>query len=309
MQIVFIIIYLVVPTIFLCNIWKSRTNSFFYWVSTNFAYLSYFLSIFFTGVWGLSPVYNMRRPLMIALIVLLCRSYLINRKKFNNERLRLKKKYFAVINYSLGLYFMFGVISACSDFLCKSQPVHLSFPLKSGKFCIVHGGNSKHTNHHHYVSAQKYALDIVKIANLGWRSTKLFPERVEDFHIFGAKIYSPCNGFVLETHDSYNDLPPMDMDPKHPAGNYVVIEMDNSDAVVLLAHLKKDSIRVSPGERVATNTVIGMVGNSGNTSEPHLHIHAVSKKSKDFLFDGEAIPMSFNQRSLIRNMTIQSCSK
>lgn len=53
------------------------------------------------------------------------------------------------------------------------------------------------------------------------------------------------------------------------------------------------SIQVKKGEKVDTNRIIGRVGNSGNTSEPHLHIHAERK--------GKGVPILFNGRFLIRN--------
>lgn len=59
---------------------------------------------------------------------------------------------------------------------------------------------------------------------------------------------------------------------EHPRGNYVVIQMETG-TYLLLAHFKPGSITVKVGELVEEGQVIAACGNSGNTSEPHIHIH------------------------------------
>lgn len=61
--------------------------------------------------------------------------------------------------------------------------------------------------------------------------------------------------------------------------------------------MKKGSIVVAEGEEVKTGQLLGKVGNSGNTSEPHLHIHAEK--------DGKGIPITFNDRFLVRNNLVR----
>jgi hypothetical protein len=63
---------------------------------------------------------------------------------------------------------------------------------------------------------------------------------------------------------------------------------------VELAHLQRRSVRVAAGDPVTAGTPLGLVGNSGNTSEPHLHVHAETDA-------GEGVPMTFEGRFLIRN--------
>ena len=95
------------------------------------------------------------------------------------------------------------------------------------------------------------------------------------------------------------------MDPENPAGNYIAIAKDTTDIVIILAHLKKDSIEVKKNDYVRQGQKLGRVGNSGNTSEPHLHIHAVKKNEDDFLFSGMGIPMLFDGHFFVRNDTVQ----
>jgi murein DD-endopeptidase MepM/ murein hydrolase activator NlpD len=76
---------------------------------------------------------------------------------------------------------------------------------------------------------------------------------------------------------------------------------------VLLAHLKPGSVRVSEGARVSVSDQLASAGNTGNTSEPHLHIHAVRGRETDFKHiasTGEPVPMTFDGRFLVRNSRV-----
>lgn len=179
--------------------------------------------------------------------------------------------------------------------------VNLTFPLKSGIYCIVQGGDDLTLNHHYSVPAQRYALDIVKLNKLGWRAKNLSPRELADYHIFNSTVYSPCAGTIIKAVGSFNDLSPGVMDPDHPAGNYIAIKKNSSNEIVILAHLKKDSLLISSGDTVTVGQPIAKVGNSGNTTEPHLHIHCVKNSPDDFLFTGEGVAMLFKNKFLVRN--------
>ncbi|WP_337692488.1 M23 family metallopeptidase [Ornithinimicrobium pratense] len=60
------------------------------------------------------------------------------------------------------------------------------------------------------------------------------------------------------------------------AGNYVVVEV-RLGAFVALCHLREGSITVAPGQSVAAGEVVGQCGNSGNSTEPHLHVQAIDQ--------------------------------
>ena len=135
------------------------------------------------------------------------------------------------------------------------------------------------------------ALDIVQLNAFGARADALFSADVHRYVIFGAPVHSPCDGVVANAVDGLPDQVPPDADPEHPAGNHVVISCRGS--LVHLAHLGSGSVKVLPGAHVFAGQAIGRVGNSGNTSEPHLHVHAVAAEvdgrkgeGKPILFDG-----------------------
>lgn len=205
------------------------------------------------------------------------------------------------VNIVISSLFALQLTSALHGTKPPESYVDLAFPLKDGEFYVLQGGSNQVINHHYTVSAQKYALDLLQLNHYGFRSSILVPSELSDFNIFAATVYSPCDGIVIDAIDQFQDLQPGRMDQEHPAGNYIVIAKQDSDVLVVLAHLMKDSLLVSRGNRIQKGQILGKVGNSGNTSEPHLHIHAMIQNTGDYLFKGEGVPMKFNERFLVRN--------
>jgi murein DD-endopeptidase MepM/ murein hydrolase activator NlpD len=77
------------------------------------------------------------------------------------------------------------------------------------------------------------------------------------------------------------------------AGNWVAIVAGSAGPFVLLAHLRNGSLRVQPGQMVETGDVIGECGNSGNSTEPHLHLQ-VSDSTEWIHANG--LPLAFRSR-------------
>lgn len=169
----------------------------------------------------------------------------------------------------------------------------LAFPLKGGRFMIAHGGGIGLLNHHAGHRQQHYALDIGALNAAGFRASGILPKDLDRYAIFGAAVVSPCEGEVTAARDGLPDLVPPQMDPQNPAGNHVVLSCGGLK--VELAHLQQGSVGVEPGQRVAIGDAIGRVGNSGNTSEPHLHIHAVDPQTE------AGVAISFRGRFPVRN--------
>ena len=215
-----------------------------------------------------------------------------------------KKSFFSWLNISILLIFTSVFIIAITQFIAlhkyEGKSVELSFPLRNGTYYIVHGGNSTAGNHHYPLLAQRYALDIVKLNHWGLRAKGLMPFNLNAYKIFEDKLFAPCSGEVLSTEDQFSDNIPFQMDSKNPIGNHIIIYCKGFS--VLLAHLKKDSVSVSKGDYVKEGQFVGKVGNTGNTSEPHLHIHAVEGKvtSERIAVKAVGVPMIFNDRFLVR---------
>lgn len=186
------------------------------------------------------------------------------------------------------------VLFAVSGYDAEEEPLALAFPLRHGVYSVGHGGSNPLINYHNVSTTQRYALDIVELNPAGIRTWGLYPRELERYAIFGETLYSPCAGTVETVRDGLPDLRPPDREPDEPAGNHVVLRCDG--ARVYLAHMMRGSIRVREGETVQTSDVLGRVGNSGITTEPHLHLHAVR--------DSAGVPVTFDGRFLVRNSLV-----
>ncbi len=169
--------------------------------------------------------------------------------------------------------------------------VNLSYPLQDGLYIVGHGGSNPIINYHNVSESQTYALDILKLNILGIRGWGIYPKDLERYAIFEDSLYSPCDGKVLKVDKGYRDMEPPERGEGHPAGNHIAIECESAE--VTLAHMKQNSIVVDSLDAVKVGDLLGKVGNSGNTSEPHLHIHAEK--------NGKGIPIKFKGRFLVRN--------
>ena len=176
--------------------------------------------------------------------------------------------------------------------------VELLFPLQHGTYFVGQGGSTRVVNAHRAVRLQQYALDIDKLNRFGMSAVGILPVDLSKYAIFGDSVISPCDGDVVEAVDDLPDLTPPSTDRKNTKGNYILLHCTSPDVDVLLAHLQKSSVHCRVGEAVRRGQEIGRVGNSGNTSQPHLHLQATR--------NGEAVPMTFGGRFLVRNDLVRS---
>ena len=188
--------------------------------------------------------------------------------------------------------------------------VELAFPLKSGTYLVVNGGSNISVNQHlmtldisisrfYAYRGQSYGVDIVKIDKWGLRATGLQPTQPDAYDIYDEPVFAPCSGEVLIAVDDVPDNQVPQVDRAHMAGNHVLLRCTNAD--VLLGHFKPGSVKVRLGNQVSVGQVIGTVGNSGNTGEPHLHIHAQQPGTASEPLSGNPLPMRLNERFLVRN--------
>lgn len=179
-----------------------------------------------------------------------------------------------------------------------SEPIRLSFPLDDGTYYVAQGGSSVAVNYHHPYEAQQFAVDLTELNAIGVRAQGIYPQKRDAYAIYGETVYSPCNGEVTEAIDTFAGQQPPEADSKHPAGNHLLISCQG--ATVLLAHLQQDSVLVGVGATVASGEPLARVGNTGNTDEPHLHIHAVADAPGGAL-EGEGVPILLDGKVPVRN--------
>ena len=186
------------------------------------------------------------------------------------------------------------------------ETLRLSSPVKGGVFYTVNGGYSILINPHMKTlrrpelagyRGQSYAVDLVKVDGWGRRATGILPAALEDYFIYGEPVYAPCTGLVAQVENTLPDRGTVDPEQAPPAGNFVLLDCDGGQ--VLLAHLMEGSVRVATGGALRTGQPIARVGNSGRSTEPHLHLHAQAR-SADGSLGSDPLPIRVNGQILVR---------
>jgi hypothetical protein len=204
---------------------------------------------------------------------------------------------------------------ATSEALLGQRPpplasINLAMPLEGNDLAVANGGSTLLINahqdtldlsipRHRLWQGQSYAADFVALRRFGFTANGLQPTSPAHYAIFGRSIKAPCTGRIVRLHDGRPDMFVPEVDPNVMEGNYVALRCGEYD--VMMAHMKRGSIRVRVGENVAVGTIIGQVGNSGQSSEPHLHINAQTPGTDAAPFSGKPVVMRFNGRFLARN--------
>jgi murein DD-endopeptidase MepM/ murein hydrolase activator NlpD len=139
------------------------------------------------------------------------------------------------------------------------------------EWTVIWGGDTKEINQHVGNEAQKNAFDIVMTNDKG-KSYKTDGKTNEDYFAFGKKLIAPCDGEVVLFVDGIKDNVPGVLNPVYVPGNTVIVKTENNE-YLFFAHFKQHSIVVKQGQKIKQGQQLGLCGNSGNSSEPHLHFH------------------------------------
>jgi murein DD-endopeptidase MepM/ murein hydrolase activator NlpD len=135
--------------------------------------------------------------------------------------------------------------------------------------------------------AQRWAYDL--LITVDGMSHRGAGRMLSDYFVYARPVYAPAAGHVIAVHDGHPDSEPGRPDPVRGAGNCVVLEVAPMQYLVV-AHLQAGTIRVQTGDSVGKGDVLGSTGNSGNTSEPHVHLHLQDAPEPGA---GEGIPFYF----------------
>ena len=173
-----------------------------------------------------------------------------------------------------------------------SLPVRLPF---SGQWLTFWGGDTKEINQHHDTPNQRVAFDFV-VADEKGQTHRGTGESNGDYYAFGKEVLAPAAGVVTDVIEGVRDNAPASMNPYSALGNAVVIQHAEHE-VSVLAHFKLGSIRVKVGDTVTVGQVLGVCGNSGNSSEPHVHYHL---QNTPIIQDGTGVKCFFGRVKLTR---------
>jgi len=139
------------------------------------------------------------------------------------------------------------------------------------EWSVFWGGDTEEDNYHVTVESQKGAFDLV-IRDEKGQSFKTDGRTNEDYYVFGKDIIAPADGEVVLVVDGVKDNIPGQMNPVYVPGNTVIIKTANEE-YLFFAHFKQHTIVVEQGQQIKQGELLGLCGNSGNSSEPHLHFH------------------------------------
>ncbi|MBB3111371.1 hypothetical protein FHS18_003439 [Paenibacillus phyllosphaerae] len=162
-------------------------------------------------------------------------------------------------------------------------------PPFEGDWLVFWGGHNSFLNYHYEYEPVRYAYDLV-VERDGF-SYQGDPAKNESYFAFGQNVLAPADGVVVAVVDGIPDNVPVgQMNEAQPAGNVVTIRHENGE-YSMIAHFKNGSILVQEGDAVSAGQVIGQCGNSGNSSEPHIHFQVSPPSELDTI--ATTIPVSF----------------
>lgn len=192
--------------------------------------------------------------------------------------------------------------------MTAQEPFVLILPF-TGLWIVQNSPASRVPSHGTELFGSSHAIDFVPVDSNGRSAPRSLgsmfgTEPADAFIGFGRPILAPVSGEVVRVHDGEDDhvarrsigaqlgyaltqRSRVREGAPGIAGNHVVIRRDG--ALVLLAHLRAGSVRPRLGDRVSVGEVIGECGNSGNSTEPHLHIQVSDSVEQN----GRGIPLAF----------------
>ena len=179
-------------------------------------------------------------------------------------------------------------------------PLHIRPPLAGGEW--VDAGPSNDSDHRRTVAAiggavfigQRFALDLVKVGPNG--DTHHDDDHVrENYWGFGTPVHAVAAGEVVAVVDGIADNVPHAPLPRFTlqtlAGNYVIVRLAPA-RYAAYAHLERGSVRVRLHQRVAAGQILGLLGNSGQSTAPHLHFQIADGPS---ILGAEGVPYTFER--------------
>jgi hypothetical protein len=271
--------------------------------------VSYTLFVFLMGSWVFASFY-----LRYVVLVLAIATALWSLMHVKGLPLFARPHFLGWIGYGAGIVvsavLIYLIVGAVRSHFYDETPVNLTFPFKNGVYAVFEGGNGRVSslmNYHYGASIHKgartnlsmrYAVDITKVTRWGNDAEGFLPMHNERYAVFNQVVYSPCDGRVSDVEDKWPNETPWSGKPPYNVGNRVLIT--SADFGVLMGHLQKGSIMVKMGDTVKKGQPIAQVGNSGWTSQPHLHIQAMRVSSGSF-WSWEGMPISFDGRNPVKN--------
>jgi hypothetical protein len=155
---------------------------------------------------------------------------------------------------------------------------------------VAWGGNNKKDNYHVWLPFERWAYDLFALPAC------LESQRLEDYGVYGMDVVAPISGTIVGAYDKEKDHGTGDEEAEKAestSGNYVFIKIEETGTYLVLGHLKYDSVCVKEGDYVTEGTLISKAGNTGSSTEPHLHIHHQRQDPNKRFLLAEGLPLFF----------------
>jgi Peptidase family M23 len=201
--------------------------------------------------------------------------------------------------------------------------VDLGYPFR-GRWLTQNSPANRVPSHGTSLFASSFAIDFIPVNKAGRTapitvSSLLRSEPAERFPGFRRLVLAPVQGVVVDVHDiapdhhAFRGLPSVGYALTQRrraaagwaglAGNHVMIKTHDGP-VVAVCHLQRGSVQVELGQGVRVGETLGRCGNSGNSTEPHVHLQAIDRADVP---NAVAVPITFGGR-LPRNGEIIEAS-
>ena len=310
--VIVVLLQIFIPLVLLARLFEARRRSLLAWVTFTAGLVIYIAAIAVAGLWLALPWYTALAYLFIVAIAVLWRADDLSRLRWRPVGR------FAYVELAMVTLLFAGAGALLAESVVARRAVaapalNLSFPLNGGTYYVANGGSGELTNAHimtlgdrfREYRGQSYGVDIVRVDERGLRASGLGPADLDRYVSVGEPVLAPCAGTVIAAQDGAPDMPPPTPDREHMAGNFVLLNCGSAD--VLLGHLGRGSVGVMAGQTVTTGQRLGAIGNSGNSEEPHLHVHAQRAAARArSLLDAEPVPVTFYGRTLARNDVVRT---
>lgn len=156
-----------------------------------------------------------------------------------------------------------------------------------GIWMVSNGGRTIETNSHAREGGpqnQVYACDFRE----EFTGAK---EKLEDYEVFGKDVLAPADAKVIQVINGSHDVTPGEQDRSVGVGNAIILDFGNGE-YGLMCHFKHDSIRVKVGDEIRQGEVVALCGNSGNTSQPHIHFNL---QDGPLMHNSKGLPAQFRK--------------
>ena len=174
----------------------------------------------------------------------------------------------------------------------RRSDVPLGLPFR-GEWSVAWGGDTYGVNRHARNRDQRRAADLDRLGAEGKTHRGDGATNI-DYYAYGEEILAVADGTVVTAVDGVPENVPGSENPYIAPGNFVVVR-HRDDLFSVYGHLQPGSIRVKAGGSVMRGTTLGLCGNSGNSSEPHLHFQ---------LQDGPLIEKSWGVTPFFANVSL-----